>query len=113
MLTDPDDIIPCPTCGKPPASLIEDGYGIDLVPWWRYFLQRINPWRMVFPAPRPEMQWIPIGECDNQMRMHDRVALLVGKNVSFRYAVIVTSQFPAHRDALDRATHWCPLPPFP
>lgn len=28
-----------------PASLISDGYTIDLVPWWRHFVHRFNPFR--------------------------------------------------------------------
>lgn len=30
---------------KPPASLIEDGYSIDLTPWWRYYLQKLLPFK--------------------------------------------------------------------
>jgi hypothetical protein len=36
---------PCPACGHPPASMIEDGYSIDLTPWWRYYVQKFNPFK--------------------------------------------------------------------
>ncbi len=36
---------PCPACGQPPASMIEDGYSIDLTPWWRYYVQKFNPFK--------------------------------------------------------------------
>ena len=29
----------------PPASLISDGYTIDLIPWWRHYLNMLNPFR--------------------------------------------------------------------
>jgi hypothetical protein len=29
----------------PPASLISDGYIIDLTPWWRHYLNMLNPFR--------------------------------------------------------------------
>ena len=35
----------CPACGQPPASMIEDGYSIDLTPWWRYYLRKFNPFK--------------------------------------------------------------------
>ena len=35
----------CPACGQPPASMIEDGYSIDLTPWWRYYVQKFNPFK--------------------------------------------------------------------
>ncbi len=36
---------PCPACGHPPASMIEDGYSIDLTPWWHYYAQKLNPFK--------------------------------------------------------------------
>lgn len=36
---------PCPACGQPPASMIEDGYSIDLTPWWRYYAQKFSPFK--------------------------------------------------------------------
>ena len=31
----------CPTC----ASMISDGYTIDLTPWWRYYARKFNPFK--------------------------------------------------------------------
>lgn len=29
----------------PPASLISDGYTIDLTPWWKHLIQFFNPFK--------------------------------------------------------------------
>jgi len=36
---------PCPACGGTPASLIEDCISTDLTPWWRYYAQKLNPFK--------------------------------------------------------------------
>lgn len=30
---------------KTPASMISDGYTIDLTPWWRYYLRKLFPFK--------------------------------------------------------------------
>ncbi len=106
----------CPACGGPPASLIEDGYGIDLVPWWRYYAQKLNPfrlirwvWRKLKPA---ECGWVRMGVCDEQIWECERVTLLFsfhGREVQIQSlrTIFLTPKM------LKDATHWFPLPPLP
>lgn len=98
---------PCPTCGNPPASLIEDGYSIDLTPWWKHYLQRFNPFRLI--RRKTEFRWILMGENDQAIWSHEMVAVKIWHKEIVR--VMPT------RNTMDinfaDATHWCPLPPLP
>lgn len=95
---------PCPTCGNPPASLIEDGYSIDLTPWWKHYLQRFNPFRLI--RRKTEFRWILMGENDQAIWSHEMVAVRNSQDVDAEHTRNITLA------DLSFATHWCPLPPL-
>ena len=99
-----------PTPSKTPASLIEDGYSIDLVPWWKYLWQRFNPWH---PSPKEGMRWIPINPIEESScvaTVDPAVAVL------YKDGSVAVSTYNEMRLCIRRSkeiTHYCPLPPLP
>jgi len=98
---------PCPTCGNTPASLIEDGYGINLVPWWQHYLQKFNPFRLI--QRKTEFRWIPMGERDQEIWSHEVVAVKMWHS----QATDTVNTCNASIADFDFVSHWCPLPPLP
>ena len=98
------------TPGKTPTSLIEDGYVIDLVPWWKYLWQRFNPWRLVFPWPEKGMRWIPVASSEEST-----FSTTVNPVVAVLYAdkSVAISAYKEMRLTTQEATHYCLLPPLP
>ncbi len=97
----------CPACGGTPASMIEDGYSTDLVPWWRHYAQKFNPFRLV--RRKVVMRWIPFTTAA-VMSGYDYVVVLFkdGSVASYDREDLHTFRY-----YFDTATHWCPLPPLP
>jgi hypothetical protein len=101
--TDP----PCPACGNTPTSLIEDGYSTGLTPWWKYYVQKFSPFRLI--RRKTEFRWIPMGECDQVIWSHECVAVKMWHSPlvdAVTTCNVSTADF-------DFASHWCPLPPLP
>ena len=102
-----------PTPSKTPASLIEDGYAIDLVPWWKYLWQRFNPWRL---WPKEETKWIPVtpeffkGEwgCERVAGLY-----LMRGGMPVVRVFDSTGHDLALLSLMTNITHYCPLPPLP
>lgn len=120
----------CPACGGTPASMIEDGYSTDLVPWWRHYVQKFNPFRPI--RRKTEFEWQPIETAP----MDGSWVLVVGaegkpysacyntkedtfydetedKFFSGGWTDYGDSGPPWHNKNLYNPTHWCPLPPLP
>jgi hypothetical protein len=88
--------------------MIEDGYTTDLLPWWRHYWQKFNPFRLI--RRQTEFRWVPMGENDQAIWSHEMVA------VCWRADGYVEAAFTRDitlNDLMDRASHWCPLPPHP
>ena len=98
---------PCPTCGNPPASMIEDGYSIDLIPWWKHYLQKFNPFRLI--RRQTEFRWVPMGENDQAIWSHEAIAVRARLTYEVK-AIFTHDTIPSD---LDIVSHWCPLPPLP
>lgn len=110
-------MIPTPT--KTPASMIEDGYAIDLVPWWKYLWQRLNPWHR---RPRTEMRWIGwISIHDEWQQWNDfwerpgtpKVLVLSRKLDGTPAISLLDSTYQPFLYALANPTHFCPVPSLP
>lgn len=100
-----------PSPSKTPASLIEDGYAIDLVPWWKYLWQRFNPWRL---WQKEEMKWIPATpEFFKGAWGCERVAGLSLLKDGTPVVCVFDSHDLAFLPLLTNITHYCPLPPLP
>ena len=95
-----------PAPSKTPASMIEDGYSIDLVPWWKYLWQRFNPWH---PWPKEEIKWIPVGPAMFGMENSHVAVLYSDKTV----CTFTRDELLLHSHRFQSATHYCPLPPLP
>jgi len=98
---------PCLTCGSTPASLIEDVHSIDLVPWWKYYAQQFNPFRLI--RRTTEIRWIPMGENDQAIWSHQAIAVKMWREDNVDSAI--TSDITIND--LTFVSHWCPLPPLP
>lgn len=89
-----------------PASMIEDGLSTDLAPWWRYYLQKFNP----FKRRKLKMEWLPLTAVADMLQHGGHVAVLDdnGWVACYTHDEILTW---SHR--FDKTKYWCPLPPLP
>ena len=110
----------CPACGGTPASMIEDGYSTDLVPWWRHYVQKFNPFRRK-PPPTRWIGWVELrGEGRRQWKEYwadDKAikkALLLSLDPYARIAVSVVDKYDErHLWLFPYAKYWCPIPDLP
>jgi len=104
--------------------MIEDGYSIDLTPWWRYYAQKFNPFkrrRRMVP-----MQWLPIETAPTDGSVRIMIAEFRGRElVDIDFDAIQEWEYESWElpqpyliwvsafDRVENPTHWCPLPPLP
>lgn len=81
---------------------------VKKLPWWRHFLQRLNPWRTAYLSTPTPPQWVPKGECDELIQGHEWVTLMYDFYNKVQIQSLKTD-FLTERMLKDMA-YWCPLP---